>query len=789
VFLHPLAFSGDDSNVSSRPFRGYLALQGLAMAIYPFLPGDGWMHVVWQVAIGWIAAVSVVIGMRGNRPPGAVAWYLFGGGVLMNSTGILVAAILLRVYHIDEQQSPMLADAFWLCLYPGLVVGMGMLVRRRTLSRDWSTLVDTVTISTGLGLLSWVLIIRPQAIDPRLHLVARATVAAYPVSDLVVLAMILRLVIGGGIRGISFRLMIGALVGFLGTDIGWALYSNLGLDPPAFMQRILELGSLTGFALVGAASLHPTVCEVALPAPPRQARLSPVLLAGLTVASLIAPAVLIVEAVRRKITDGVAIGLSSAVLFSLVVTRMAQLLRRVEQRTAELDERNRSVRRVLDTINEGLLTVGPDGVLAEERSAIIDRWFGAWRGPVSFADYVRPVDEDFAASFELGLEALRDGYLPTELCLAQLPARLRHEDRHFQVSYLPITDQRRQHALLVVINDVTAQVALARQDAEQRELLALLQSFSRDRAGFLAFFDEANQIVETAVWAGQERATQRRLIHTLKGNAALAGLQLLAELCHRAEGELEDLPQMSVTPGILALRSRWLELAQSFRALVGDGSRELLEVRARDIDQLCADLEGGLPPAQVAARLRSWRCEPVEQSLQRLAEHARELARELGKGEVEIEISGGDLRLDARRWGPVWAEMVHVVRNAVDHGLEHPDERRAADKPVPRLRFEASAQGSVLTICIADDGRGIDWSALERAAAARGLAPSDRLALLTSGVSSRTEVSTISGRGLGMSAVGARVRAFSGTVEVDSHPGRGTRWTFSFPLSPASAAA
>jgi HPt (histidine-containing phosphotransfer) domain-containing protein len=774
--------------VSSRLFRSYLGVQLLSIAAFAFVPADGWAHSIWQMAIGWFAALFVLVGMRHYKPDAPGPWYLFGGGVLLNSTGILVAGILQRVYNIVQE--PMLADAFWLCLYPGLVMGLGLLVRRRTVGRDWSTLVDTITISTGLGLLSWVFIIRPQAIDPQLHLLARATVAAYPVSDLVVLAMLVRLLIGGGGRSPSVRLIVGGLLGFLGSDIGWAVYSNIGVTAPMSVQRGFEICSLMGYVLVGAAAVHPSVAELTVKAPPRQARLSPVLLAGLTVASLIAPAVLIFEAVRREITDGVAIALCSAVLFLLVVIRMAQLVRRVELRTRELADRNRSVRRVLDTVNEGLLTVSRDGWLAEERSAIIDSWFGPWRGKLRLVDYIRAIDDDFADAFELGHEALLEETLPVELCLAQLPTRLRRGDRRYRVGYLPIVDEGRQGALLVVINDVTDQLQLAQHDAEQRELLALFQAFTRDRAGFLSFFDEANQIIEGAVWSADDRTTQKRLIHTLKGNARLAGLDVIAELCHKAEDELEELPEMKVTPGILALRSRWLNLAEAFRDLVGDGRRDVVELQAEDLDQLCDELGRGLPPSTVAARLRAWRCEPVARALERLGDHARSLAKQLGKGDVEIDVSaeGGDLRLDPRRWGPLWAEMVHVIRNAVDHGFESPDERRAAAKsPLPRLRLSASVRGDEFTIDIEDDGRGIDWAAIERAAAARGLPARDareRLtALLTAGVSSRTEISEISGRGVGMAAVEARVRAFEGTMDVESQVGAGTRWRFSFPLS------
>jgi two-component system chemotaxis sensor kinase CheA len=130
--------------------------------------------------------------------------------------------------------------------------------------------------------------------------------------------------------------------------------------------------------------------------------------------------------------------------------------------------------------------------------------------------------------------------------------------------------------------------------------------------------------------------------------------------------------------------------------------------------------------------------------------------------------------------------MVHVVRNAVDHGFETQEERRAGEKPArPRLRLGAFLRDHQFTIEIEDDGRGIDWAAIERSASARGLPAADdrqRLAaLLAPGVSTRAEVSATSGRGVGMAAVQARVRSFDGTMAVDSRPGGGTCWRFSFP--------
>jgi len=189
-----------------------------------------------------------------------------------------------------------------------------------------------------------------------------------------------------------------------------------------------------------------------------------------------------------------------------------------------------------------------------------------------------------------------------------------------------------------------------------------------------------------------------------------------------------------------------------------------------------------------ARRISGWRCEPVERAFERLATNARALARRLGKGDIEIEVEGHGLGLDPKRWEPLWTELVHVIRNAVDHGIEPAAEREDAGKSQQaRLRFSASLLERDLVIELADDGRGIDWEAVRAAALARGLpAGSDGellAALLAPGLTTSAVVSATSGRGLGMAAVSARVHELQGELTVETTRGAGTCWRLSFPRS------
>lgn len=135
---------------------------------------------------------------------------------------------------------------------------------------------------------------------------------------------------------------------------------------------------------------------------------------------------------------------------------------------------------------------------------------------------------------------------------------------------------------------------------------------------------------------------------------------------------------------------------------------------------------------------------------------------------------------------------MHVVRNAVDHGIETGEERVAAGKPLePTLALKAYTSGDALVIEVADDGRGIDWNVIARKASDAGLpahSPGDLAdALFADGVSSRDVVSELSGRGVGLAAVKQACEDLGGKVEVLSRKGRGTQFLFRLPLSRVDA--
>jgi diguanylate cyclase (GGDEF)-like protein len=328
---------GDDGkDMRSRAMSGYLAVAVAAIAGFSFVRAETWPHIAVAVGTGYLAVAAIVLGLRRHRPAGRLAWWVFAGGLFLNVSGQVVEAVAGRVLHIET--FPSVADVCYLGLYPLVLTGLVVLVRLRSQRRDWAAVVDAAIITTGLGLLSWVFLIRPAAHDPTLGTLGHLVSVAYPVGDILLLAMMLRLLLGGGGRSVAFGLMAGSLGCFLAGDTLWAVINYQGWVPGRLSGYLLRSLFLVAYVLFGAAALHPSMRAVAQQAAARNVRLSAAQLVALAGASLIAPGLLAAEVARHEVVDGFAIAAGSVVLFLLVVTRMAQLLGQVDGQARRLQQ-------------------------------------------------------------------------------------------------------------------------------------------------------------------------------------------------------------------------------------------------------------------------------------------------------------------------------------------------------------------------------------------------------------------------------------------------------------------
>lgn len=322
--------------MGSRLVRFHTIVAAIMVAGFLIVPDGGVAQLAWQVACGWYAALMIVVAVRHRRPALRVSWWLFALGVAGNAGGILVEYVLMRLR--GEPGFPSWADAAYLSLYPAVAVGLFLLIRQRTTHRDWSSLVDATTLTTGMGLLAWVFMVKPAASDPSIGLLGHVVSVAYPVGDVVLLAMTVRLMLSGSARNTSFRLVCAALVCFLAGDGAWAVVNQMAWEPGPMAHKVLADVFLVGYLVFAAAAAHPDVRSLSRSVEPRPARISRRLLLALTIASLIAPVLLVMQAVRHQVTDALAIALGCMALFLLVVTRMSQLITQLDVQTEKVRE-------------------------------------------------------------------------------------------------------------------------------------------------------------------------------------------------------------------------------------------------------------------------------------------------------------------------------------------------------------------------------------------------------------------------------------------------------------------
>jgi len=468
------------------------------------------------------------------------------------------------------------------------------------------------------------------------------------------------------------------------------------------------------------------------------------------------------------------------------------LEQKVEQRTAELALRNRDMHLVLDNVDQGFATLAPDGRMRGGRSRVIGEWFGSGADGADFRNYMAASSAAFAQAFGLAWQQLSEDLLPLELCLDQLPRQLVQGTRTWSFRYLPFFRDQQLDGVLVVAKEITARLAREREDAEQHELMQGFTRLMLDRSGFANFASETATMIAAICSRALDGDLPQlaRTLHTLKGNTAMMGLSLVAQQCHQLEDELNSSPRCS-DAGLHELSRRWQRIHQQIARFAPAGER-VIEVPASEFASALARLGKEAIAPELLEQIKSWRLEPASQLLERLAEQARGLAQRLGKGELEVSVRAERVRLDAQKWRSLFNELVHVVRNAVDHGIETPEQRRAAGKPPHgQLVLGAQLAGGVLSFEVSDDGGGIDWGLMRERGQARGLPCATEQELLEvlclEGVSSRTRATEISGRGIGMAAVKHCVKQLEGRIEVRSSK-QGTTWLFHFPMRTRPAA-
>lgn len=472
------------------------------------------------------------------------------------------------------------------------------------------------------------------------------------------------------------------------------------------------------------------------------------------------------------------------------------LEKKVEERTQQLRERNREMQVVLDSIEQGIVTVDAEGKLMPEHSSAIVSFFGEFEPGETFADFLSRNCVATAEWFSMNWEAIGDGFLPLELAVDQLPKESRIDGSSYAFQYRPKLDANGElESLLIVVSDMTSEVARQHSESLQRELLTMLERAMKDQAGFAAFYSESTALLEKVEKASHESVTleEKRALHTMKGNAAAFGLGSISAACHALEETWANNSPEEAKTSFTALKDRWLELGQTAQRLLGDSDSDTIKVPAPQLEAML-DLATEEGQEELAVLIAELLLEPTSPALERLESQALQIAERLERSPLQTSVDCHGVRVQRAAFQPLWSALVHVIRNAIDHGIESPEERMEASKAAEgSLSIRTCFEGDLMVVSVEDDGRGIDWSRVRDKAKECELPHESREdlinALFASEFTTRDRVSELSGRGVGLAAVAEAVENLHGTISVTSTPGEGTRMEFRIPLEHASSQA
>ncbi|AEV84310.1 signal peptide protein [Actinoplanes sp. SE50] len=294
------------------------------------LPADSAPSRLIYYIIGAATVTAILTAVRRYRPADARSWYVLTAGIGAFVAGdvLFEAMVAVTGKHLHLWYN----DGLYLLGYPVLWAGL-LLVARHRGPRDRAGVIDAAIIATAVGLVYWVFLVEPTLGDRSTPLVERLVSGAYPTCDVLMLAVVVRMLSRPGGRTPSVVLLAtGSMIMFLG-EVFW----TFSLSTNAHIGTVVNAGFVFSYVCWAGAALHPTMPAVAT------GGLGPVRfgwgrLATITAATLLVPAVLFAQGLRQEPVDWIAIGVDSVVLFLLVLTRLSGFVQQVQRQSARLEK-------------------------------------------------------------------------------------------------------------------------------------------------------------------------------------------------------------------------------------------------------------------------------------------------------------------------------------------------------------------------------------------------------------------------------------------------------------------
>ncbi|MDP9046285.1 MAG: ATP-binding protein [Pseudomonadota bacterium] len=506
-------------------------------------------------------------------------------------------------------------------------------------------------------------------------------------------------------------------------------------------------------------------------------------------------------------------------MMALIADQNANLEKRVTERTLALRQKTADIQSMLQNMPQGVLTITAGNKIHPEYSAYLESIFEttdiAGRDLMDLvfsraslgADTLSTIDVSIASC--IGEDAMNYEF-NSHLLVTEFQVRMEDgRTKSLELSWSPIVnDSDTVEKLMVCVRDVTEFKRLANEASTQKRELEMIgeillvsqEKFQDFMQTSMAFVDESRALTEQASGPAAELMTQLfRNMHTVKGNARTYGLGHLTNTVHEAEQTYDELRRGQVTTwepaallgqldAVRRLLDEYAKLNDTKLGRKGPGRRGNVEkflmvdkrqvaqtlhaVQSVDMDDVDAMRAALLETRALLNRLGA---ERIQDLLAGVTDSLPSLAKELGKEPPLVTIHDRGVLVRNQIGGLLKNLFTHLLRNAVDHGLESPSEREASGKPAAgRIDLDIALSGDGLTLVVSDDGRGMALDRIRHIADARGLTASSTTLtdeetaqlVFLAGFSTAQTVTEISGRGVGLDAVKGFLEREGGRVSV-----------------------
>ncbi|HKI99869.1 MAG TPA: ATP-binding protein [bacterium] len=489
------------------------------------------------------------------------------------------------------------------------------------------------------------------------------------------------------------------------------------------------------------------------------------------------------------------------------------LEQRIAQRTWELQG-------LLDNMDEGLFTINAEGVIDPRYSAATRQMLGEIGDETNFIDRLSD-SEDTRKTVRDTFGLLLSGTLLLDWddMVVNLPTELRGEgDAWLRARYRPVYDMAGEkiERAMVILQDISQEKALQADIDRNRDEQTMVVRILQNRETFELFYQDALQLLDEGLRSISQMELIRRgavdelfrTLHTIKGTAGVFGMREVGTRAHEVEDTLRDLntrrdeawseaEREALRQGVADVREGLVFGRSAFLELIGeDESENSFTLSESRLDRITAEALAAVPPeaagplGAVLARLKRI---PAGRLLRKYRTLVEATAEKLGKQAQFVIQEEDDTDMPAPFFQQLDPTFLHIIRNALDHGIEDIDGRLESGKePQATITCTTRRSNGGIVFSIADDGRGIDLRRIRDIGIERGFVPPDRAGSLSRedilrllflpAFSSKDTVTDLSGRGVGLDVVRTDVERMHGRMRLVTRRGRGTTFQLYYPL-------